>query len=118
EIQEAVEAATALAAVAERHSEDSATQGKDGELGWHASGMLTRIDLETELFALDLGLRTVQHSDRSNTVWYKILEKDPARALDDDQKKKISDNAYTYWLQQQKKEHGVQKLVPGHELDG
>ena len=68
--------------------------------------------------ALDVGLRTSQHSDRSLTAWYKILEKDPARALEDAQKTKIKDNAYTYWLQQQKKAHGVQKLVPGHELDG
>ena len=39
------------------------------------------------------------------------------RALEDEQKTKIKDSAYTYWLQQQKKAHGVQKLVPGHELD-
>ena len=80
--------------------------------------MLTQIDVENEIFALDVDLRTGQHSDRASTVWYKILEKDGARALDDDQKKKVDDNAYTYWLNQQKKAHGVQKLVPGHELDG
>jgi parvulin-like peptidyl-prolyl isomerase len=109
---------TDFADIAKQFSEDSATKDKGGELGWYAHGMLTQIDIETELFSLDTGLRSAQHSDRTNTVWYKVLEKDPARALDDDQKKKISDNAYTYWLQQQKKAHGVQKLVPGHELDG
>ena len=109
---------TDFADIAKQFSEDSATKDKGGELGWYAHGMLTQIDIETELFSLDAGLRSAQHSDRTNTVWYKVLEKDPARALDDDQKKKISDSAYTYWLQQQKKAHGVQKLVPGHELDG
>jgi len=108
---------TDFAEIAKKFSEDSATAEKGGELGWYARGMLTEIDLENEIFSLDVGNRTRQHSDRSDTVWYKILEKDPARALDDDQKTKIKDSAYTYWLQQQKKAHGVQKLVPGHELD-
>ena len=108
---------TDFAEIAKKFSEDSATAEKGGELGWYARGMLTDIDLEKEIFSLDVGLRTTQHSDRADTVWYKVLEKDPARALEDAQKTTIKDNAYTYWLQQQKKAHGVQKLVPGHELD-
>ncbi len=118
DIQKEFDKGTDFAEIARLFSEDSATKDKGGELGWYARGMLTQIDLENEIFVLDVGLRTIQHSDRTNTVWYKILEKDPARALDDDQKTKIKDNAYTYWLQQEKKAHGVQKLVPGHELDG
>jgi len=118
DIQKAFDAGTDFAEIAKQYSEDSATKDKGGELGWYAHGMLTQPDLEREIFALDVGLRTVQHSDRTNTVWYKILEKDPAHALDDDQKAKIKTNAYPYWLNQQKKDHGVQKLVPGHELDG
>lgn len=118
DIKKEFDKGTDFADIAKQFSEDSATKDKGGELGWYAHGMLTQIDVENEIFTLDVGLRTVQHSDRTSTVWYKILEKDPARALDDDQKKKISDNTYTYWLQQQKMAHGVQKLVPGHELDG
>ena len=118
DIQKEFEKGTDFAEIAKQFSEDTDTKEKSGELGWFARGMLTQIDLEKEIFTLDVGLRTIQHSDRSTTVWYKILEKDPARALDDDQKTKISDSAYTYWLNQQKKAHGVQKLVPGHELDG
>jgi parvulin-like peptidyl-prolyl isomerase len=118
DIKKEFDKGTDFADIAKQFSEDSATKDKGGELGWYAHGMLTQIDVENEIFTLDVGLRTVQHSDRASTVWYKILEKDPARALDDDQKKKISDNTYTYWLQQQKMAHGVQKLVPGHELDG
>ncbi len=118
DINEAFDKGTDFAEVAKQFSEDSATAEKGGELGWYAHGRLTQIDLENEIFSLDVGLRTRQHSGRATTVWYKILEKDPARALDDDQKTKVKDNAYAYWLQQQKKAHGVQKLVPGHELDG
>lgn len=108
---------TDFAEIAKKFSEDSATAEKGGELGWYARGMLTEIDLENEIFTLDVGLRTTVHSDTTNTVWYKILEKDPARALEDAQKTTIKDSAYTYWLQQQKKAHGVLKLAPGHELD-
>ena len=118
DIQKEFDRGTEFAEVARLFSEDTATKDVGGELGWYARGMLTQIDLENEIFVLDVGLRTIQHSDRTNTVWYKILGKDPGRALDDEQKTKIKDNAYTYWLQQQKKAHGVQKLVPGHELDG
>ena len=118
DIQKEFDKGTDFAEIAKQFSEDTDTKEKGGELGWHARGMLTEIDLENEVFALDVGLRTRQHSDRSVTAWYKVLEKDPARALDDEQKKKIEDNAYTYWINQQKKAHGVLRLVPGHELDG
>jgi parvulin-like peptidyl-prolyl isomerase len=117
-IQAEFDKGTDFAAIAAQFSEDTATKDTGGDLGWYAHGMLTQIDLENEIFSLNVGERTRQHSDQSNTVWYKILEKDPARALADDQKTKIKDNAYTYWLQQEKLTHGVQKLVPGHELDG
>ena len=118
DIQGAFDKGTDFAEIAKQFTEDTATKETGGDLGWQARGMLTDIDLENEIFSLDTGLRTRQHSDRANTAWYKILEKDPARALEDAQKTKIKDGAYTYWLQQQKKAHGVQKLVPGHELDG
>jgi parvulin-like peptidyl-prolyl isomerase len=118
DIQAEFDKGTDFAAIAKQFSEDSATKDTGGDLGWYAHGMLTQIDLENEIFALNVGERTHQHSDQSNTVWYKVLEKDPARAIEDAQKTKIKDNAYTYWLQQEKIAHGVQKLVPGHELDG
>jgi len=117
DINREFEKGTDFADIAKQFSDDS-TKEKGGDLGWFAHGMLDKIAIETELFALKPGDRSAQHADRVQTVWYKILERDDARALDDDQKKKIKDNAYPYWLQQQKKAHDVQKLVPGHELDG
>jgi parvulin-like peptidyl-prolyl isomerase len=118
EVQKALDGGTDFAEVAKQFSEDSATKEKGGDLGWYARGMLTQIDIENEIFGLNVGAHTAQHSDRSTTVWYGVLEKDPARAVEDTQKTKIKDNAYTYWLQQQKKAHNVKKLLPGHELDG
>jgi parvulin-like peptidyl-prolyl isomerase len=118
DVQKEFDKGTDFGAIAKQFSEDSATKDKGGDLGWYARGMLTKVDLEDEIFKLKAGDRTVQHSDKVDTVWYKIVERDEQRALDDDQKKKIKDSAYQYWLAQQKKAHGVQKLVPGHELDG
>ena len=86
-------------------------------MGWIARGMFTDVGAENELFSLDPGTRSKQHNDRAQTVWYKVLEKNDARALDDDQKKKIKDNAYAYWLNQQKKAHDVTRLVPGLEFE-
>ena len=117
DVQKAIDAGTEFADITKQFSEDTATSAKGGDLGWFAHGMITRLDIEDDVYRLDVGKVSAQKSDASQTVWYKVLEKDPARALDDDQKKKISDNAYSYWYQGQKRAHSIQKLVPGHELD-
>jgi parvulin-like peptidyl-prolyl isomerase len=117
DIQKAIDDGKDFAEIAKQYSEDSATSDKTGDLGWFAHGMITKVDIENDVFALDVGKVSAQKSDKSQTVWYKVLEKDPSRALDDDQKKKISDQAYDYWYQHLKKAHDIKKLVPGHELD-
>ena len=117
DIQKAIDDGKDFAEIAKQYSEDTTTSDKAGDLGWFARGMITRLAIEKDVFALEAGKISSQKSDASQTVWYKILEKDPSRALDDDQKKKIADGAYSYWYQQQKATHTIQKLVPGHELD-
>lgn len=117
DIQKAIDDGQDFAAIVKQFSEDTATQDKGGDLGWFAHGMITRLDIETDVFKLDVGKVSAQKSDAQQTVWYKILEKDPSRALDDDQRKKISDSAYSYWYQRMKQAHPFKKLVPGHELD-
>lgn len=117
EIQSALDDGKDFAEVARQYSEDGETKDKGGELGWFARGMVTRLDIEAELFSLPVGKVSGQRSDSSQTAWYKVLERDESRAVDDEQKKKISDNAYSYWYQYQKKAHTIQKVVPGHETD-
>ncbi len=117
EVQKAIDDGTEFADIVKKYSEDSATSDKGGDLGWFAHGMITKLDIENDVFTLPVGKISAQKSDASQTVWYKVLEKDPSRAIDDEQKKKIQDNAYDYWFQHQKKAHQIQKLVPGHELD-
>lgn len=104
-----------FADLAKKLSEDPSGE-KGGEAGWFARGMLTDLRAELELFAMEPGTVSHQFSSRSETVFYKVLEKDPARSLDDDQKKSISDNAYPYWLEKEKRDHDARKLLPGLEL--
>jgi parvulin-like peptidyl-prolyl isomerase len=117
DIQKAIDAGEDWNEIAKKFSEDTETNEKGGDLGWFAKGMITRLEIEKDVFALAEGKISAQKSDSSQTVWYKVLEKSASRDLDDDQKKKITDNAYSYWYQREKATHTIQKLVPGHELD-
>ncbi len=117
EVQKAIDDGTDFAAIAKQYSEDTETQDKGGDLGWFARGMITRLEIEKDVFSLEVGKVSAQKSDASQTVWYKVLEKDPARALEEGQKTKITDSAYEYWYQHEKGARNIQKLVPGHELE-
>src|SRR5712691_151373 len=117
EIGKALDAGTDFAAVAKQYSEDSATKDQGGDMGWIARGMLTDLSAEKELFNLAAGQRSQQHNLLATTTWYKVIEKSDSRELDDAQKKTITDNAYAYWLNQQKKAHDVLRLIPGLEFE-
>jgi parvulin-like peptidyl-prolyl isomerase len=116
-ISTALEKGTDFAEVAKQYSEDSATKDKGGDMGWVARGMITDLSAENELFSIPAGQRSAQHNLLTTTTWYKVIEKSDARYLDDDQKKIMSDNAYRYWLNQQKKSHDVLRLIPGLEFE-
>ena len=117
DIGKALDAGTDFAAVAKQYSEDSATKDQGGDMGWIARGMLTDLSAENELFNIDAGKLSQQHNGLTQTTWYKVIEKSDSRELDDTQKKTINDNAYTYWLNQQKKAHNVLRLIPGLEFE-
>jgi parvulin-like peptidyl-prolyl isomerase len=117
DIKDALEAGTDFGEVAKKYSEDSASAEKNGDIGWIARGMLTDVAAEKELFDLRAGERSTQHNGLTATTWYKILERSDSRPLDDDQKKKLTDGAYQYWLAQQKKAHDVLRLIPGIEFE-
>jgi parvulin-like peptidyl-prolyl isomerase len=116
-IGKALDAGTDFAEVAKQYSEDSATKDKGGDMGWIARGMVTDLSAENELFNIPAGQRSQQHSLLRTTTWYKVLEKSDSRALEEDQKKTIKDNAYQYWLNQQKKAHDVVRLIAGLEFE-
>ena len=117
DIGKALDAGTDFAEVAKQYSEDTATKDQGGDLGWVARGMLTDLSAENELFNIPAGKLSQQHNGLTVTTWYKVIEKSDSRDLDDTQKKTISDNAYMYWLNQQKKAHDVIRLIPGLEFE-
>jgi parvulin-like peptidyl-prolyl isomerase len=117
DVGKALDAGTDFAEVAKQYSEDSATKDKGGDLGWIARGSITDLSAENELFNLEAGKVSQQHSGLSTTTWYKVIEKSDSRDLDADQKKTITDNAYQYWLNQRKKAHDVLRLIPGLEFE-
>ena len=117
DIGKALDAGTDFADVAKQYSEDTATKDNGGDLGWIARGSITDLAAENELFTMSAGQLSQQHNGLNTTIWYKVIEKSDARDLDDAQKKTISDNAYSYWLNQQKKAHDVLRLIPGLEFE-
>jgi parvulin-like peptidyl-prolyl isomerase len=117
DVGKALDAGTDFAEVAKQYSEDAATSDKGGDMGWIARGMITDLAAEKELFTITAGKVSQQHSLLTTTTWYKVIEKSDSRDLDDAQKKTLTDNAYPYWLNQQKKAHDVVRLIPGLEFE-
>jgi len=107
---------TDFADVAKQYSEDTTEAANGGDAGWFARGQLDSVSKEAELFALAPGTVSRQFSTTGQTEFYKVVEKDPARALTDDQTKKIHDSAYAYWFDKNRRAHDVRKLVPGYEF--
>ena len=111
-----LEKGTDFAEVAKKYSDDAAEAAKGGDAGWYARGQLDSVTKENELFALAAGTVSRQFSNTGQTEIFKVVEKDPARALSDEQKAKISESAYAYWFDKNRRVHDVRKLVPGYEF--
>lgn len=116
ELRGELDKGTDFAEVAKKFSEDSAQAANGGDAGWFARGMFDTSTKEAELFALAPGAVSREFATTEQTEIFKLVEKDPARALTDDQQKKIKDNAYTYWYDKARRAHDVHKLVPGLEF--
>jgi parvulin-like peptidyl-prolyl isomerase len=107
---------TDFAEIAKKYSDDSTEAAKGGDAGWFARGQLDNVTKENALFALAVGGVSSPLSTSGQTEFYKLVEKDPARALTDEQKTKINDSAYAYWFDKNRRVHDVRKLVAGYEF--
>ena len=107
---------TDFAAIAKQYSDDKTEADAGGDIGWFAKGQLDSVTKEKELFGLAPGATSRQLSSLGQTEFYKVVEKDPARALTDAQTTKIKDSAYAYWFDQNRRLHDLQKLVSGYEF--
>ena len=112
EVKAALDKGTDFGEVAKQYSEDVDRGKAGGDAGWFARGML-EVQTENELFSLDVGSVSRQFATSAQTTWYKVIGKEPSRALDDDQRAKLKDNVYAHWFDEQARTHHVQKLVPG-----
>jgi len=116
-IREALSAGTDFGEVAKANSDDLETQDKGGDAGWSVRGMIADPNAEKLVFSTEVGKTTDPISTTRDWTVYKIIEKDPAKELTDDQRQKVKQGAYQYWLQRQKKAYDVRKLIPGLNLD-
>ncbi len=107
---------TDFAAIAKQYSDDKTEADAGGDIGWFAHGQIDSLTKEKELFALAADTVSRQFSSLGLAEFYKVVEKDPARALTDEQTTRIKDNAYAYWFDQNRRLHDLQKLVTGYEF--
>ena len=107
---------TDFAVLASQFSDNKTEADAGGDIGWFARGQIDSVVKERELFALAPGTVSRQFSTTSLIEFYKVVEKDPSRALTDEQKTKIHDSAYAYWFDQNRRLHDLQKLVTGYEF--
>ena len=116
-VKAAIDAGTDFAEIAKKYSEDTTEAANGGDAGWFARGQIDSVTKENELFALAPGTVSRQFTNGSAAEFYKVIEKDPAHALTDDQTKKIHDSAYAYWFDKNRRAHDIRKLVPGYEFE-
>lgn len=106
-----------FAEVVKTYTDDAETREKGGELGWYARGMLVNVEAERAVFGTEAGKLTEPIGTAKDWMIYKVLEKDAAREVTEDQKTKMKQNAYQYWLARQKKAYEVRKFLPGFEIE-
>lgn len=97
------------AAIAEERSLDTVTSADGGDMGWVPKGALVA-QVEDTLFALDPGGVTVFPVGGSFFV-YEMLEKDPDRPIDDDQKPGLAGVSLAEWVEEKKIDMVVVDLV-------
>ncbi len=115
-VREALKGGTDFAEVAKANSDDADSKDKGGEIGWITRGMLADPRTEDAVFGTDAG--NVSDAVTTSSQWtiYKVLEKVASKDVTDDQKAKIKQSAYSYWLERQKKAYDVQNVLPGFAL--
>jgi parvulin-like peptidyl-prolyl isomerase len=104
-----VEGGADFAALAQEKSQDTSSKEKGGDLGWAPRGLLDD-ELEEQLFTLEVN--EVITYPVGNGVWvYQVIEKDPARAVDDTQKSQLAQIALNEWISEKREGMKVEEFV-------
>ena len=117
EIRQKLDAGGDFAEIAKTMSSDPDAKTNGGDAGWFARGMLPDPRAEEAAFSTEPGKTTDPISSSRQWTIYKVLEKDASRELTDDQKTKLKQTSYQYWLARQKKAYDAHKLIPGLSPD-
>jgi len=106
-----------FAELAKSYSDDGDTKEKGGDTGWVTRSMLPNKTISDDVFGRNVGDRSDQHTiNAGDIVIYKVLEKDAAHAVTDEQKTKIKEEAFPLWLADQEVRLGVLRLIQGLEF--
>jgi parvulin-like peptidyl-prolyl isomerase len=116
-VKQKLDSGTDFAEVAKASSDDPDAKTNGGDAGWFARGMIPDPRAEEAVFKTEVGKTTDPISSSRQWTIYKVLEKDPSRALTDEQKTTLKQTSYQYWLARQKKAYDAHKLVPGLSPD-
>ncbi len=100
-----------FASLALEHSLDASSRVAGGDLGWFARDTLTMPEIETAAFALEPGGVSDVVATPLGYAIVRVEERDPQRALDDDQLRAVRDAAVRTWLADQLAKAQIETFV-------
>jgi len=115
EIRERLEKGEDFATLAKEFSQDETSGEQGGDLGWVQrwgdTSTLSRL-----AFSLEPGSLSQPTPDASKTTkggyWLiKVVEKDPARKLDEEVRETLKTDAFANWLNEVRKSHTIERLL-------
>ncbi len=100
-----------FASLALERSLDASSRVAGGDLGWFARGTLTMPEIEAAAFALEPGGVSDVVATPLGFAIVRVEERDPQRALDDDQLRAVRDSAVRTWLADQLAKAQIETFV-------
>jgi len=95
-LKEQIEGGADFATLAAENSVDTTTKDKGGDAGWVPRGILQKAQ-EDLIFSLAPG-ETAVYPDQSSVYIYKLVETDPAHAIEETQKPVLAQAEYNDWI--------------------
>lgn len=103
--------------LAQLYSVDSETAQNGGDLDYFSRGTLLIPEIEEAAFALEIGqtsdIITVTGADGQASYYLvQLIDRDPTRPLDSNQRNQLLAQTFTTWLQQQREQAEIVILIP------
>jgi parvulin-like peptidyl-prolyl isomerase len=101
--------------LASKRSVDTATSSNGGDLGWFPRGVMAP-EVEQVAFSLEPGQISQPVSTTFGYHIIQVLEKDPNRPLDDNQREQLRNARFSTWLQERRQQPDVQRFFDSDKL--